>query len=127
MKLSELVGMYVELRDKKATLKAEYESKVAVIQEKMDKIEAALLQAFDKSGMDSCKTSSGTAYISTRNTASVADREVFMQYVKDNDDWSLLEVRASRSAVEQFIAANEDVPPGVTWRSERVVNFRRAS
>jgi len=50
---------------------------------------------------------------------------VFMQYIKDNEEWSLLEIRPSKAAVEQFLAANEELPPGVNWRSERVVNFRR--
>jgi len=127
MKLSELVEKYVAYRDRKAEYKAEYEAKVALLEEKMGKIEAVMLDVFDKNGMDSVKTPMGTAYVSVRSTASVADREVFMEYVISHEEWSLLEVRASKAAVEQFKSANEDLPPGVSWRSERVVNFRRSS
>ena len=126
MKLNDLVGKYIELRDKKSELKAEYDLKVAKIDAVLDKIEAKLLDVFDNTGMDSCRTEFGTAYTSTRNTASVADREVFMNFVKSNEEWPLLEVRVSKSGAEQFKEANEELPPGVNWRSERIVNIRRS-
>lgn len=126
MKLSEVVQKYIELRDKKAELKHAYDFKVAKIDEAIDKIEAKLLEVFDGAGMDSVKTEFGTAYASTRSTASVADREAFMEFVKEKQEWSLLEVRAAKLAVEQYKAANEDLPPGINWREERVVNVRRS-
>ena len=126
MKLSDLVAKYVELRDKKAELKHQYDFKVAKVDEVLDKIENKLLEVFDSAGMDSVKTPFGTAYASTRSTASVADREAFFQFVKDKEEWSLLEVRAAKLAVEQYKSANDDLPPGINWREERVVNIRRS-
>ena len=127
MKISELVAKYVELRDKKAEFKNEYEAKVAKLDEVLDKIESTLLKTFETTGMDSVKTEFGTAYKSVRSSASVADRDAFMEYVKANDEWQLVEVRAAKIAVEQFKDVNNDLPPGVNWREERVVNFRRAA
>ena len=126
MKLSELVAKYIELRDKKAQIKAEYDGKVAKLDENLDKIEAVLLKTFDSAGMDSVKTEFGTAYTSTRTTASVANPDVFMKYVVANEAWHLLEKRAAKSGVEQYKAEHDDVPPGVSWRSERIVNIRRS-
>lgn len=126
MKLSELVAKYIELRDKKYELKHQYDFKVAKLDEVLDKIENKLLEVFDGAGMDSVKTEFGTAYASTRSTASVADREAFMNFVKEKQEWSLLEIRAAKLAVEQYKAANEDLPPGINWREERVVNVRRS-
>lgn len=127
MKLSEAVELYIKLRDKKAQIKAEMDAKMAPINENMAKLEAKLLEAFTKVGMDSVKTEFGTAYTTTRVTASVADRSVFMDYVKEHDEWDLLEVRASKTAVEQFRTIHDDIPPGVSIREERVVNVRRSS
>lgn len=126
MKLSELVAKYIELRDKKAQIKAEYDGKVAKLDENLDKIEAVLLKTFDSTGMDSAKTEFGTAYTSTRTTASVANPDVFMKYVIANEAWHLLEKRAAKSGVEQYKAEHDDVPPGVSWRSERTINIRRS-
>jgi|TARA_R110000868_G_scaffold27351_3_gene104037 phage host-nuclease inhibitor protein Gam len=127
MKLSDAVGLYVKLRDKKAQMKAEYQDAVAPVQEKMDKLEAKLLEVFNTTGMDSIKTEFGTAYTSTRTTASVADRDVFMDYVKANEEWSLMEVRASSTAIKQFQEASDgDIPPGINLSVERTVNIRRS-
>jgi phage host-nuclease inhibitor protein Gam len=128
MKLSEAVSLYIQLRDKKAQIKAEFDATVAPVQEKMDKLEAKLLEVFNQTGMDSVKTEFGTAYTAVRSTASVADRDAFMSYVKANEEWSLLEVRAAKSAIEQFRSANDnELPPGVNLREERVVNVRRSA
>ena len=126
MKLSDLVAKYIELRDKKYELKHQYEFKAAKIDEVLDKIEAKLLETFDSAGMDSCKTEAGTAYASSFSTASVADPDAFLQFIVENEEWSLIERRASKTAVEQFIVANGDVPPGINYRKERVVNIRRS-
>lgn len=128
MKLSEAVTMYIQLRDKKAQMKSDFEASVAPITEKMDKLEAKLLDVFNKTGMDSVKTEHGTAYTAVRTTASVADREAFMEFVKANEEWSLIEVRAAKTAIEQFRDNNDnELPPGINIRSERVVNIRRSA
>jgi phage host-nuclease inhibitor protein Gam len=127
MKLSEAVNIYIKMRDKKAQMKAEYLASVAPLTEKMDKLEAKLLDVFNKTGTAAVRTEFGTAYTTTRVTASVADREIFMTHVRENDDWALLEVRASKTAVEQYRETNNDLPPGVSTREERVVNVRRSS
>lgn len=128
MKLSDAVAIYIKLRDQKAQMKAEFEAQVAPIQDKMDKLEGKLLEVFNQTGMDSVKTEFGTAYATVRTTASIADRDAFMEFVKAKEEWSLLEVRVSKTAVEQFRASNDDeLPPGVNIREERVVNIRRSA
>lgn len=127
MKLNELAEKYILLRDKKSQLKAEYEGKVAELQAMMDKIEAVLLKTFDEAGIESVKTAAGTAYRSTRTQASVADWDVFLAFIQQQGAWEMLERRCSKSAVEQYKSANDDLPPGLNWREERVVNIRRSS
>ena len=127
MKVSEVVSHYIALRDQKAAIKAEYDAKVSKIDKTLDTIEAKLLEVFSQTGMDSVRTESGTAYTTVRATASVADREVFMNFVKNHNEWPLLEVRASKSGIEQFKELNQDLPPGINWREERVVNIRRSA
>ena len=128
MKISEAVSLYIQLRDKKAEMKKEFEASVAPLTEKMDKLEAKLLESFNTTGTDSVKTEFGTAYTSTRSTASVADREVFMTHVRTTDEWSLVEVRPAKAAIEEYRSANDgQLPPGINFREERVVNVRRSA
>jgi hypothetical protein len=126
MKLNELAEKYIVLRDRKAQLKSEYDGKVAELDSVMDKIEAVLLRTFDEAGIESVKTSAGTAYRSLRTQASVADWDAFFNFVKENGAWEMLERRCSKSAVEQYRSTNDDLPPGLNWREERVVNIRRS-
>lgn len=126
MKMSELVAKYIQLRDKKAEYKAEYDTKVAKIEEVLDKIEAKFLQVFEESGMDSVKTEAGTAYKSTKVSVTTGDKDAFMEFVRTNDEWPLLEVRPSKAAVEQYREQHDDLPPGINWRAEQVVNIRRS-
>lgn len=128
MKLSDAVKLYIELRDKKAEIKAEFDAQVATVQKKMDKLEAKLLEVFQKTGTDSVKTPFGTAYTTVRTSVTTADREAFMAFIKAHGEWELLEVRPSKTGVEQFRAANDnELPPGVNVREERVVNIRRSA
>lgn len=127
MKLSELVAKYIELRDKKAQIKAEYDEKAGKLDAALEKIEAALLKTFETAGMDSVKTEFGTAYTTVQTSATVADADVFRQFVKEHEAWEMFQARVSKTAVEQYKAVHGDIPPGINWREERVVNVRRAS
>lgn len=127
MKLSEAVEKYIDLRDKKASMVAAHKDAVKPLDDLMEQLEAKLLQAFDANGVDSMKTPAGTAYTTRRTTASVVDKEIFMDHVKTKEAWDLLEIRAAKGAVEQYQEENGDVPPGVNVRVERVVNVRRSS
>lgn len=128
MKLDELIQKYIMVRDKKSQLKKAYEEEAGKLDAVMDKMEAIILKTFETTGQDSAKTEFGTAYKSTRSSATVADRDTFLGWVMEapEDRTIFLENRVNKTAVEQFKAANDDLPPGVNWRSEVVVGIRRA-
>lgn len=126
MKISELVQKYVEVRDKKAQMESEHKAKIAKVDEVLDKIEAALLKTFDTAGMDSVRTEFGTAYSSSRTTASIADPDAFMTFCKENNAWHMLQKRVAQSAVEQYKDEHQDVPPGINLRVERTIGIRRS-
>lgn len=125
MKLSEAVELYISLRDKKAEISKARKEEEAAVQVKMDKLEGQLMTALDKLGGEGMRTSAGTAYISSRTSATVADKEAFMNHIKANDAFELMDVRANKTAVDAYAAANGDVPPGVNYRTERTVAIRR--
>lgn len=125
MKLDEVVKNYIALRDKKAAIKADYDAKAAKIDDVLDKVEAKILEYFEQSGLESIRTDTGTAYKSTRNSATVADWDSVLAHILETENYQLLEHRVSKKAVEEYRMANEDLPPGVNWRSEVTVNVRR--
>lgn len=126
MKVDEIVEKYIKLRDKKASIKSEYEANVAKYDDMLDKLESILLNTFNETGIDSVKTAAGTAFVQIRTSASVADWDAyFTGYVLPNQAWEMLERRANKTAIEQYKDANSELPPGINWTEQRVVNVRR--
>lgn len=121
-----LLKIFIKLRDKRAQRKAEYELADAEDKEKQNKIEIEFLRRFNERGIDNVSSRGvGTAYRSLRTSATVADWESLLDYIRGNEAWEMLERRVSKTAVEQFKAENEDLPPGVNWSETQVINFRR--
>lgn len=125
MNFDDVVSRYIQLRDKKAAIKAEYDAKVAKIDEVMGKAEAVLIKYFAETGLESVRTDSGTAYKTTRSSATVGDWDALFSHILSTENYQLLEHRVSKKAVEEFKEVNADLPPGVNWREEVVVNIRR--
>lgn len=123
----ELVHVFITLREHRAKLKAAYDNADAETKAKQEKIQGLMLTRFNESGMESMRTKYGTAYKQTKSFATVGDKDTFFNYVKEHDAYELLEARCSKTAVDQYKVANNDVPPGVNYREEIVVNIRRSA
>lgn len=126
MNVEAIVGAYIKVRDEVAQIRASHKAQLEPYAQALDKLEAQMLQVLSDAGVESMKTSVGTAYRSERTSVTVADKSAFMDYIESNKAFDLLDVRANKTAVEGFMAENQDVPPGVNIRREVVVNFRRA-
>ena len=121
-----LIEKYIQLRDKKTQMKSEFDAKLAPVEEAMQKIEAHLMKTLNELGSDRIGGPTGVAFKSTQNSATVADKELFRQFVLENDRWELADIRASKTAVKEYIDENDDLPPGINWRSETVIRVNRA-
>ena len=126
MTIDKLVQAYVAFRDRRSVRTKEYDTADAADKEKMEKIEGRILEFFRTSGQESSRTVFGTAYKSPVSYASVGDRDVFMQHIKDTQSFDLLDVRVNKTAVQQRLSADEPLPPGVNWRTEIRVRINRA-
>lgn len=125
MKLDEAVAMYIKLRDKKAEIRKEMIAKTEKIDANLKKIEASVLKAFHASGQTKAGTSAGTVFIKDRISDKVIDREAFLKFVRDNDQFDFVESRVSKSALDEFIEETGDLPPGITRSIEQTINVRR--
>ena len=121
-----LLRLFIGLRDRRAQRKAAYDDDDAGDRDRQNKIEVEFLRRFQARGIDNVSARDvGTAYKSTRSSATVADWDAFLDHVRGSDAWELLERRVSKAAVEQVKSVNDDLPPGVNWAETQVVNFRR--
>lgn len=124
MNIDQAAELYIKLRQKKALLKKKHDAELAPINEKMGKIENAILAYFQKTGQTSAKTPHGTPYITTRTSATVDDREAFIPFVVANKAYEFLTNAVKKEAVEEYMKETGELPPGVKISSMQAVNFR---
>lgn len=125
MKFDEIIEKYVEVRDRKSELTADYKAKVAKFDAVLDKIEVMILQQFEQLGTDSVKTPHGTAYKSTKSSYQVADWDSALEFIKENGFWHMLERRVAKAGIDAYKDETGELPPGLNARIETTVNIRR--
>lgn len=124
---AEGIELYIQVRDRRAQRKAEFTKADAADVAIQDKLEALFLEKFQQTGTDSLTARGiGTAFTAKRTSVSAADKDLFLTFVRENEDWGLLEVRPLKTAVEAFKAERGELPPGINWSEEIVVNVRRS-
>jgi len=127
MNAHELINKYIQIRDAKEELSKKQRADMARINVVLTKIEKMLMEQMQEQGSDSIKTKAGTCYQSIRTSVKVEDRTRFIDFVRENEAWDLLESRASKKEVEQFLEANQDIPEGISISREAIVGVRRPS
>jgi hypothetical protein len=129
MDTSKLVLAYVRIRDARADLKREYDQKDAELQEKLDKIEAVLLDMAKEHGLDSMKTPYGTATKTVRTRYWAPDWDAYVKFLKSqgDDGYDLVERRIHQGNFKEFLENNPDVAPPVNADSRYSIVVRRGN
>jgi predicted DNA-binding protein len=121
-----VIAKYIELRDKKERMDKEHKARLAPMSDAMEKLEAYILKNFQETGIESARTDAGTAYVATRSSTTVADKEAFLDFVKQSEAWHLLDVRALKTAVEEYLTVNQTLPTGVNLNRVIGINVRKS-
>lgn len=125
MKADLIVQRYVLLRDKKSQLKKAYEASVEDINAALERLEGAIKTQLDEMGAESIRTEHGTAFKKTSTSATVADWDSLLGFVRENERWDMLEKRVAKTAVDQYVEEFEDLPPGVNYRQVTTIQVNR--
>jgi hypothetical protein len=120
------VRQYIALRDKIAAEEAKFEALIKPVKEAKAKVDAALIEMLDNAGAEMVRTDAGTVTALVRRTASLQDPDAFMNYVKTNGLFELMDRRANVTAcVEHAETHDGQLPPGVKLNSIRHVGVRK--
>lgn len=122
----ELITEFIRLRDQLSEKKAEFKQIEDQIKTRQAQIQGELSQVMSQLGVDSLKTPSGTAYLTEKVSVLTSDKEKFLEYVQKNEAWELLDIRGSKTAIQEFTLENNDVPPGIELSRFQDVGIRRA-
>lgn len=120
-----VIAAYVKLRNEKERINNEAKAKTKVIDDRLKKLEAWMHLKMHQDGVNAFNTDAGTAYKTTVEHASVSDMNDFIEYVKANDAWDLLEKRVSKTGVRALLDEGEPLPAGVNWYTSTAIHVRK--
>jgi hypothetical protein len=125
--ISKRIEQYVMVRDKIRATEARHEDELKPLKDIKDRLEGVLMAALLANGLDSIAAKGvGTAYKTTKKSASLADAAAFRRHVIGTEAWDLVDWKANVSAVETFLSENQQLPPGVNFSQRDVVGVRKA-
>lgn len=125
----QLIEKHLALKAHVAERTAALEAELKPYKDGMAVIENALLERLNERGAQNTKTDSGTAYKSEIMGIKVVDRTKFLQLCMDAWDSfgaDMLDVRATKDSVRQFITDNGGPPPGLELSYRTNINIRRS-
>lgn len=125
-KIDVRVEQYIKLRDKIKEIEAKHKEELKPYKDTLEKLNAVILAHLTQVGGESIRTSAGTAYVTEKKSASLADPQAFMEYVITNEAWDLMDRKANVSAVADYISEHTAPPPGVNYSTTLLVGVRRS-
>lgn len=76
-------------------------------------------------GLDNIKTKVGTAFLTTKTTASLKDPDEFMKFVIANQRFDLMDRKANTTAVRDFLKEKGELPPGANLSSFQTIGVHK--
>lgn len=119
------IGQYVAVRDALRAFDDGHKNKRKDFTVILDKLGAQIAAFINNNKLENIKSPAGTAYITHRSSASIADATAFMNFVIDNKLWDLLDKRANAKAVEAYATEHKVMPPGLNFSKLEDIGVRR--
>lgn len=121
------IAQFIALRDIIKREDDAHKAKMKEIKGVLEKLTGVIQTFMATNNLENLKTKSGTCYTTTKRTASLADPEVFMNYVIEHSAFDLLDRRANSTAVADFVKKNKALPPGCNLNTIETVGVRRGN
>jgi hypothetical protein len=123
--LTETIEAWRSLRDDVREREKIFEESLAEDKVTVKELEGMVLAKLHELKLTSVKIEGkGTAYTSKRTSAKVESPAKFFGFVLETGRTELLEARASKKAVEEYIEAEKVPPPGIRVEVAEGLNFR---
>jgi hypothetical protein len=127
MDASQLVKVYIKIRDAKAERTKAMETEIAALDAQMQVIETELLEMCKSTGQDGGKTQFGSFRRSVKTRYWTSDWDSMYRFIKEHDMPELLERRVSQTTFKEFLQENPDkMPEGMNVESRYAITVTRA-
>src|SRR5688500_14230500 len=81
------IKQYVQLRDKIKEMDDTHKEAMKPYRALLEQLDGTLMQHLQSNNADSIATEAGTVYKSTKRSATIADGQLFWDYVVQNNAW----------------------------------------
>ena len=119
------IAAYIKLRTKKSEIENKVKADIDRINADMAKLEAWLKAKADEVGTSTFKTPAGTAFLSSKDQASVADWDALLSFIKAEGAYDMLNKAVNKSAVRAYLDETNNLPPGVNYSTTITVSVRK--
>jgi|SRR5437763_11913020 hypothetical protein len=124
-KTGELIDKFISLRDLVDEATNKFKARLKVVTDEMDMIEALLLTRLEESGQESSSSKTGTVFFTTTTRCGVGDWDELLPFIMEGNP-QLLNKAVNKTAVKEYMDEHDgELPPGVNWGEERVVQIRK--
>lgn len=125
-KVEEMIGKYITVRNKLTVGRKAFEGFETVAKNIQDSLNATLVQIGNDTGVESFKTSSGTAFRKIKKMYRVDDWEAYSAWLIETGNMHCVEKRPAKTAVEEYHNEEGEIPPGLRFEQEIEYQFRKA-
>lgn len=119
------VTQFLKLRDYKKAAEAEFKKSMERVNEAMRVLEADMLKHLIETGADHIGCETGTVYRRSELTCTVDDRDAYLDWCVEQEEWEALDVKANKTWVKERLNAGGTMPPGVKTSVYETVGVRR--
>lgn len=119
-------GELIEARSENNEQLREANKVVSDLKDTQDAIDAAIIVLLDSQQSTRAANGTGSVSISSTEEPNPDDWDKIYKYIKENDDFAILHRRLSATAIRE-LAKSGMLPPGVSTRTVRKVNYRASN
>lgn len=128
MDASQLVQVYIKIRDAKEIKQKQMEAEIKELEEQLDTVAQELLEICKATGQDGGKTPFGSFTRSVKSRYWTSDWDSMYKFIREHDVPEILERRIHQGNFVDFIKDNPDLmPAGVNVESKYSITVRRAT
>ena len=93
----------------------------------LETLQSFLHKKLNDVNADSMKTKAGTFFLKKKESVTVASRETFFQWMRDNNQWDLADIRAGKTNILAYMEQTKQLPPGLDYSAFIEVQVRKGT
>lgn len=124
--VEEVMSRRFALDEAIAVIQGRHKGELEPLVEEMRLCELFVKDYMNNNGLQQFKTAAGhQTFFQNKDQVSVEDFDAAISYIVENKAFNLLNRAVNKTAVKEYIEANQSPPPGVKYSSYRDLQWRR--